>query len=69
MQIADDTTIYFKLEEFEYLKKKQSDIISKVNTWLKLNKLSLNAQNTKLMFSYRKQKDVGSRAFHIYEVK
>ena len=29
-----------------------------MNTWLKLNKLSLNAQKTKLMFFHRKQKQV-----------
>ena len=57
---ADDTTIYFDLEEFDHLNK-EGDIngeLEKVNTWLKLNKLSLNAQNTKLMFFHKKQKHV-----------
>ena len=57
---ADDTTIYFNLEEFDHLNK-EGDIngeLEKVNTWLKLNKLSLNAQKTKLMVFHRKQKHV-----------
>ena len=60
LMYADDTTIYFNLEEFEYLNRER-DInteLKKVNTWLKLNKLSLNAQKTKLMFFHRKQKQV-----------
>ena len=57
---ADDTTIYFNLKEFDHLNK-EGDIngeLEKVNTWLKLNKLSLNAQKTKLMVFHRKQKHV-----------
>ena len=60
LMYADDTTIYFNLEEFEYLNRER-DInteLKKVNTWLKLNKLSLNAQKTKLMIFHRKQKQV-----------
>ena len=60
LMYADDTTIYFNLEEFDHLNK-EGDIngeLEKVNTWLKLNKLSLNAQKTKLMFFHRKQKHV-----------
>ena len=60
LMYADDTTIYFNLEEFEYLNRKR-DInteLKNVNTWLKLNKLSLNAQKTKLMIFHRKQKQV-----------
>ena len=40
---------------------KKGDIngeLEKVNTWLKLNKLSLNAQQTNLMVFHRKQKHV-----------
>ena len=60
LMYADDTTIYFNLEEFEYLNR-EKDInteLKKVNTWLELNKLSLNAQKTKLMIFHRKQKQV-----------
>ena len=32
--------------------------LEKVNTWLKLNTLSINAQKTKLMVFHRKQKHV-----------
>ena len=57
---ADDTTIYFNLEDFDS-QNTEADInaeLEKVNTWLKLNKLSLNAQKTKLMLFHRKQKHV-----------
>ena len=50
--------IYFNLEDFDS-QNKETDIkaeLEKVNTWLKLNKLSLNAQKTKLMLFHRKQK-------------
>ena len=57
---ADDTTIYFNLEEFDHLNK-EGDIngeLDYMNIWLKLNKLSLNAQKTKLMVFHGKQKHV-----------
>ena len=57
---ADDTTIYFSLEDFDS-QNTEADMnaeLEKVNTWLKLNKLSLNAQKTKLMLFHRKQKHV-----------
>ena len=43
---ADDITRYFILKEFEYLNKERdiNSELEKVNTWLKLNKQSLNAQ-------------------------
>ena len=59
LMYADDTTIYFNWKEFEYLNR-ESNInseLEKENTWLKLNKLSLNAQKTKLMvFTENKNK-------------
>ena len=57
---ADDTTIYFNIEDFDS-QNTEADInaeLEKVNTWLKHNKLSLNAQKTKLMLFHRKQKHV-----------
>ena len=44
---ADDTTIYFNLEEFNHLNKEGdiNDELEKMNTWLKLNKLSKCAEN------------------------
>ena len=60
LMYADDTTIYFNLEDFDS-HNTEADInaeLEKVNTWLKLNKLSLNAQKTKLMLFHRKQKHV-----------
>ena len=58
LMYADDTTIYFNLEDFDNLTK-ETDInreLEKVNIWLKLNKLSLNTQKTILMLFHRKQK-------------
>ena len=56
LMYADDTTMYFNLEEFEYLSRERdiNSELEKVNTCLKLNKLSLNAQKTKLMVFHRK---------------
>ena len=41
---ADDTTIYFDLEDFEKdnLEHQINDELNRVNIWLKLNKLTLN---------------------------
>ena len=62
---ADDTTIYFNLEEFEYLNRER-DINNELEK-VELNKLSksLNAQNTKLMVFHRKQKHVDEINFQI----
>ena len=58
LMYADDTTIYFNLEDFDNLTKETDSNreLEKVNIWLKLNKLSLNTQKTKLMLFHRKQK-------------
>ena len=43
---ADDTTIYFNLEDFdEYLRTQTiNNELEKINNWLKLNKLTLNTE-------------------------
>ena len=55
---ADDTTLYFNLEDFDFhnTKKHINAELEKVNTLLKLNKLSFNVQKTKFMVFHRKQK-------------
>ena len=57
---ADDTTIYFNSENFtqQNLNKEINCEIEKINTWLKVNRLSLNLQKTKLMIFYRKHKHI-----------
>ena len=57
---ADDTTIYFNLEDFDptCLEADITNELEKVNIWLKLNKLSLNTQKTKSMVFHQKQKNV-----------
>ena len=45
---ADDTTLYFNIEDFP-LQSREADInneLKKVNTWLQLNKLSLNTDKS-----------------------
>ena len=62
---ADDTTIYFNLEDFDQncLETDINNKLEKVNLWLKLNKLYLNTQKTKLMVFRRKQKKI--REIHL----
>ena len=60
LMYADDTTtcIYFNLEDFDFQNTENhiNAKLEKVNTWLKLDKLSLNVQKTKFMVFHRKQK-------------
>ena len=60
LMYADDTTIYFNLEDFTHLniENEINDEIEKIARWLKVNKLSLNVQKTKLMIFHRKQKNI-----------
>ena len=54
---ADDTTIYFNLDDFP-LVNREIEINcepEKVNTWLKLNKLSINVDKTKCMFFHKRR--------------
>ena len=57
---ADDTTIYFNLEDFdpETLNNDINSELEKISIWLKMNKLSLNTQKTKMMVFHRKQKHI-----------
>ena len=52
--------LYFNLKDFDS-QNTEADInaeLENINTWLKLNKLSLNAEKTKLMLFRKKQKHV-----------
>ena len=64
---ADDTTIYFDLEDFEKdsLEHQINEELKLVNIWLKLNKLTLNATKTKSMVFHRKQKQMEPLHFSI----
>ena len=57
---ADDTTIYFNLEDFDRYNLEQdiTNELENITLWLKRNKLSLNVQKTKLMIFHRKQKQI-----------
>ena len=52
LMYADDTTIYFNLEDFPSLNREQeiNEELEKLNIWLQLNKLTLNVDKTKCMF-------------------
>ena len=64
---ADDTNIYFDLEDFEKdnLEHQINDELKRVNIWLKLNKLTLNSTKTKSMVFQRKQKQIEPLHFSI----
>ena len=64
---ADDTTIYFHLEDLEKdnLEHQINDELKRVNIWLKLNKLTLNTTKTKSMVFHRKQKQIEPFHFSI----
>ena len=50
LMYADDTTIYFNLEDFPLHNRhiETNTELDKVNTWLKVNKLSLNIGKKKV---------------------
>ena len=60
LMYADDTTIYFNIEDFgqQNTEVEINTELEKVNTWLKLNKPSLNAQKTKFMIFHRHQNQI-----------
>ena len=60
LMYADDTTIYFNIEDFgqQNTEVEINTEFEKVNTWLKLNKLSLNAQKTKFNIFHKHQKQI-----------
>ena len=57
---ADDTTIYFNLEDHSGMNVEEnvSNELNKVNSWLSLNKLSLNTDKTKSMTFHTRQKNI-----------
>ena len=54
---ADDTTIYFKLEDFPAINREQeiNRELEKLNIWFQLNKLILNVDKTKCMLFHRRR--------------
>ena len=55
---ADDTTLYFNLEDFSAQNRSMliNNELERVNTWLKLNKLTLNVEKTKGMIFHKRCK-------------
>ena len=54
---ADDTSIYFNLEDFPLEDREVliNDELEKVNKWLKLNKLAVNVDETKSMLFHKRR--------------
>ena len=62
---ADDTTIYFNLEDFS-LENRENEITNELNwvtIWLRENKLTLNADKTKCMIYHTWQKHITNTTF------
>ena len=57
LMYADDTTIYFNLEDFPIENREVliNNELEKVNKWLKLNKLAVNVDKTKSMLFHRRR--------------
>ena len=57
---ADDTTIYFNLEDFDRYNLEQdiTNELGNITLWLKRNKLSLNVKKTRLMIFHRRPKQI-----------
>ena len=64
---ADDTTIYFNLEDLSgnNVEENVSNELNTVNSWLLLNKLSLNTDKTKCMTFHTRQKSIKPLTFSI----
>ena len=55
---ADDTTIYFNLEDFPSIDRETliNTEVNKIDTWLKLNKLTMNVDKSKNMLFHKRSK-------------
>ena len=58
LMYADDTTLYFNLEDFPNQNRSTSinAELEKISTWLKLNKLTLNVEKSKYMIFHKRRK-------------
>ena len=67
---ADDTTIYFNLQDFDryHLEQDITNELENITLWLKRNKLSLHVQKTKLMIFHRKRKQIHELNILIKEI-
>ena len=56
---ADDTTLYFNLEDFNFVAMNEdiNSCLDKLNVWLNLNKLPVNVSKTKFMV-FHKRRDI-----------
>ena len=68
---ADDTTLYFKVEDFpkDDLRNCVTNELNKIHLWLQNNKLSLNAEKTKCITFHTQQKHINPILYSINGVE
>ena len=68
---ADDTTLYFNVEDFpkDDLCNCVTNELNKIHLWLQNNKLSLNAEKTKCMTFHTRQKHINPILYSINGVE
>ena len=68
---ADDTTLYFKVEDFpkDDLRNCVTNELNKIHLWLQNNKLSLNAEKTKCITFHTRQKHINPILYSINGVE
>ena len=66
MMYADDTKIYFNIENFvnDNIEISVNSELEKVNVWLQHNKLSLNNDKTKCMIFHTLQRNINPTLFN-----
>ena len=68
---ADDTTLYFKVEDFpkDDLRNCVTNELNKIHLWLQNNKLPLNAEKTKCITFHTRQKHINPILYSINGVE
>ena len=58
LMYADETTIYFNFEDFPVIDRETviNTELNKIDSWLKLNKLTMNVDNSKTMLFHKRRK-------------
>ena len=68
---ADDTTLYFKVEDFpkDDLRNCVTNELNKIHSWLQNNKLSLSSEKTKCITFHTRQKHINPILYSINRVE
>lgn len=67
LMYADDTTLYFNLENFHSANREEAinSELDRINIWMKVNKLTINASKTKCMIFHKKPKRINPLSLSI----